>query len=172
MTPSSSGDLLVLGLDPGSRCTGFGLVHEVSGCLQLVEAGTIRPQADADLSQRLGSIFSGLSELIDRLKPSEAAVEDVFVARNSASALKLGQARGAALVACSEHHIPVWTYEPALVKKTLVGAGRADKRQVAFMVGQLLGRAPSWSQDSSDALAVAICHLNMRRYQRLEAAVQ
>jgi crossover junction endodeoxyribonuclease RuvC len=168
----SGGEVLVLGLDPGSRCTGYGLVRERSGCLQLVKTGTVRPQADGDLSRRLGSIFAGLSQVIGRFQPDEAAVEDVFVARNSASALKLGQARGAALVACSESDVPVWTYEPALVKKTLVGAGRADKQQVAFMVGRLLNETPSWAQDSSDALAVAICHLNMRRYQRFEAAVQ
>lgn len=164
--------VLVLGLDPGSRCTGYGLVRETSGYLRLVETGTIRPRAGGDLSQRLGSIFSKLGEIIERFRPDEAAAEDVFVARNSGSALKLGQARGAALVACSEHGVPVWTYEPTLVKKTLVGAGRADKHQVAFMVGRLLNRTPDWAQDSSDALAVAICHLNMRRYQRLQAAAQ
>lgn len=161
--------ITVLGLDPGSRCTGFGLVSETSGCLQLIQTGTLRPQLDLPLSERLGEIYAQLSQVITEYVPNEAAVEDVFVSKNTSSALKLGQARGAALVACAGHNLPVFTYEPALIKKTLVGAGRAEKKQVAFMVGQLLGQRPNWSQDSSDALAAAICHLNLRRWQHMQA---
>jgi crossover junction endodeoxyribonuclease RuvC len=161
------GGVIVLGLDPGSRCTGFGFVRERSGVVELLETGTIRPPAEADLCNRLGHIFRGLSELIHRFTPHEAAVEDVFISKNSSSALKLGQARGAALTACSVCGLPTSAYSPALVKKTLVGGGRADKQQVAFMVGQILGRKPSWAADSSDALAVAICHLNLRRWNSM-----
>ena len=159
--------LVVLGLDPGSRCTGFGLVRELSGVVELLETGTIRPPADSGLSDRLGFIFRSLIELIERFSPLEAALEDVFVSKNTGSALKLGQARGAALAACSVGGLPTAAYSPAMVKKTLVGAGRADKQQVAFMVGQILGRKPSWAADSSDALAVAICHLNLRRWNSM-----
>ena len=160
--------IVVLGLDPGSRCTGYGLVSEESGCLRLVRTGTVRPQLDLPLSDRLGAIHNRLNRLIEEYKPDEAAVEDVFVSKNTSSALKLGQARGAALVACAGHNLPVFAYEPTLIKKTLAGAGRADKAQIAFMVGQLLGQRPNWSQDSSDALAAAICHLNMRRWQHMQ----
>ena len=153
----------VLGLDPGSRSTGFGLVRERSGRLELLETGTIRPDTNKDLCGRLGYIFQELNEIIIRFQPQEAAVEDVFVSRNSSSALKLGQARGAVLVACSHHEVEVSAYEPTFIKKTLVGAGRAEKNQVAFMVGRFLGMKPTWSKDSSDALAAAICHLNMRK---------
>lgn len=160
--------LVILGLDPGSRCTGYGLVSECSGVLELIKAGTIRPPLEEDLSTRLGVIFKYLSALISTYTPQEAAVENVFVSCNTSSALKLGQARGAALVACAAQQIPVNSYEPTLVKKTIVGVGRADKKQVAFMVGQLLGKRPNWAQDSSDALAVAICHLNQRRWKKME----
>lgn len=159
--------VLVLGLDPGSRCTGFGLVRERSGQLELVDTGTVRSRADQSFVDRIGGIFSRLADLVDRYAPDEAAVEDVFVSKNAASALKLGQARGAAVVACTSRFVPVYSYEPAQIKKSLVGGGRADKDQVAFMVGQLLGVRPSWSRDSSDALAVALCHLNQRRLNRL-----
>jgi crossover junction endodeoxyribonuclease RuvC len=159
--------LVVLGLDPGSRCTGFGIVRELSGVVELLETGTIRPPAEAGLSDRLGFIFRALTELIRKHSPDEAALEDVFVSKNTSSALKLGQARGAALTACSVCGLPTSAYSPAFVKKTLVGGGRADKQQVAFMVGRILGRKPTWPMDSSDALAVAICHLNLRRWKSM-----
>ena len=162
-----SGNCTVLGIDPGSRCTGFGVVSETSGQAALVKTGTIRPPMDGGLSLRLGFIFGQVAELLERYEPDVVAVEDVFFSRNAASALKLGQARGAILAACGVRDIPVHSYEPALVKKSLVGTGRAEKDQVAFMVGQILGEKPVWARDSSDALAVAICHLNQRRYQRL-----
>jgi crossover junction endodeoxyribonuclease RuvC len=161
------GGLIVLGLDPGSRCTGYGIVRERSGVIELLETGTIRPPQDFGLSERLGHIFRALTELIQRFGPGEAALEDVFVSKNTASALKLGQARGAALTACSVCGLSTSAYSPALVKKTLVGGGRAEKQQVAFMVGQILGRKPSWATDASDALAVAICHLNLRRWNSM-----
>lgn len=162
-------DCLVLGLDPGIRCTGYGLVLGTGNQLRLLETGTIRPDPSLELSARLGVIYSRLNELIVNFCPHEAAVEDVFVSRNTASALKLGQARGAALVACASNQVPVQAYEPTLVKKSLVGIGRADKTQVAYMVGQLLGEKPCWPKDSSDALAVALCHLSQRRFKQLVA---
>lgn len=154
---------LVLGVDPGSRCMGFGLVRECSGVLSLVEAGTVRP-ADDSGSRRLGQMFSAIQALLTTYSPVAVAVESVFFGRNQASALKLGQARGAILAACGVQGVDVFGYEPTLVKKSLVGAGRAEKSQVSFMVGQLLGVRPDWAEDAGDALAVAICHLNHTRF--------
>jgi crossover junction endodeoxyribonuclease RuvC len=160
-------DLIVLGIDPGSRCCGYGLVRESSGQLSLVDTGTIRPPLAEPLSVRLGYIFSRIVELIQIHAPDEASVEDVFFSRNAASALKLGQARGAALTACATQNISVATYEPTVIKKMLVGTGRAEKSQVAFMVAQLLGCKGGGAKDASDALAIAICHLNQRRFKHL-----
>ena len=162
-----SRDIIVLGLDPGSRCTGYGFVRERSGQAALLDVGTIRLNPKAPVAERLGRIFSELSRLIRLHKPHEAAVENVFVAKNTASALKLGQARGAALAAMAVGGLPVASYEPTVVKKTVVGVGRADKSQVAFMVGRILNVKAQWPADASDALAVAICHLNMRRMARI-----
>lgn len=160
---------VVLGVDPGSRCMGFGLVRERSGCLSLIEAGTVRPAVEA-LSLRLGLMHARVSELIKTYSPVAVAVENVFLARNTASALKLGQARGAVLAACGVLGVEVFGYEPTLIKKSLVGAGRAEKSQVGFMVGQLLGVKPDWAEDAGDALAVAICHLNHSRFLNALAA--
>jgi len=160
--------LVVMGLDPGSRRTGWGLVREASGGLSLVAAGVVSTGSTADLYERLGRIFQELTRLIGEYRPLEAAVEDVFVSRNSSSALKLGQARGAAIAACAHMGLAVSAYAPSLVKKSLVGTGRADKEQVAFMVGRLLNsRLDGLGLDATDALAVAICHLNQRRLSRL-----
>ncbi|MDR2161370.1 MAG: crossover junction endodeoxyribonuclease RuvC [Desulfovibrio sp.] len=161
--------LTVLGVDPGSRCLGWGVVRENSGVLSLVDCGTIRPKGDS-FSRRLGDLFLGLSLVLRRYSPAEAAIESVFSHRNVLTALKLGQARGVAVAACAANGVPVTDYEPALVKKSLVGAGRAEKAQVSFMVGRLLGRKPDWSADAGDALGCAVCHLNMRRLLRLTAA--
>lgn len=164
---SAEQGIVVLGLDPGSRCTGWGLVQERSGQARLLETGAIRPSAKAPISQRLGCIFCELQKIIQRHAPQEAAIEDVFTHKNVASALKLGQARGAIMACCAVQGLPVSGYDPASVKKTVVGVGRADKSQVAFMVSRILGEKQNWPQDASDALAVAICHLNTRRLQRL-----
>ncbi len=162
---------IVLGVDPGSRCMGFGLVRERSGCLFLVEAGTVRP-TEEHMSVRLGLMYTRIAALIQIHSPSAVAVENVFFARNPASALKLGQARGAVLAACGVLGVEVFGYEPTLVKKSLVGAGRAEKSQVGFMVGQLLGVRPDWAEDAGDALALAICHLNHSRFLNALAAGQ
>lgn len=160
------GGLTVLGIDPGSQCLGWGLVHERSGVLTLGACGLVRPKGDA-FSARLGSLFVALAAIVAEHNPDEAAIEQVFTYKNVASALKLGQARGVAVAACAAHGVPVRDYEPTMVKKSLVGVGRAEKSQVSFMVGHILGVKPDWSADTGDALACAICHLNMRRMHRL-----
>lgn len=162
------GGFLVLGIDPGSRVTGYGLVREVSGQVTLVEAGTISTGSVKDLGERLGKINAGVAALVARHAPDAAAVENVFVSRNTMSALKLGQARGAAIAACAVAGVPVAAYEPTVVKKNLTGVGNAAKGQVAWMVAHSLGmKNPGWAEDASDALAVALCHLNQRRFNRL-----
>ncbi len=158
----------VLGLDPGSRVTGYGIVIESSGQAKLVVAGTIRTPLKKPMAHRLGVIYEQLDALIKAHSPDEAAIENVFVAKHPGSALKLGQARGAAMAACAVGGLDVAEYEPTKVKKALVGMGRAPKDQVAWMVAQILGiKNPGWAEDASDALAVAICHLNHRRINRL-----
>ncbi len=159
--------MIVLGVDPGTRCTGYGLVSEVSGKCSLVAVGTLRPKPTAPMSERLGEIFSRLNSLIREHAPVEAAIEEVFTNKNPSSALKLGQARGAIMACCAINGLPVTGYDPTKIKKNLVGAGRAEKSQVAFMVGRILNCKPDWGADASDALAVAVCHLNHRRLARL-----
>ena len=160
-------DITVIGIDPGSQNTGWGVVREVSGVLSLVDCGVIRTGAarGAVFSERLACIYRELSAVLVRLCPQEAAVEQVFTAHNAATALKLGQARGVAVAACAAQGIGISDYEPTLVKKTIVGAGRAEKEQVQYMVARLLQvKNPQWALDTSDALGIAICHLTFRRY--------
>lgn len=155
----------VIGIDPGSQRTGWGIVTESSGVLRLVDCGIIRTRAgDMEFSSRLAFIYHALREILTRYSPDEAAIEQVFTAKNSQSALKLGQARGVAVAACAASSLHVSDLEPTLVKKSLVGSGRAEKEQVAFMVKRLLNiRTADWALDTSDALAVAICQLSMAR---------
>ncbi|MCL1889755.1 MAG: crossover junction endodeoxyribonuclease RuvC [Desulfovibrionaceae bacterium] len=155
----------VIGLDPGSRKTGWGVLREQSGVISLLNCGVIRPKA-ADFSSRLGEICSELRRVLQEFQPDEAAIENLFTCKNIASALKLGQARGAAVGICSSMAVRVFDYEPALIKKNLTGNGRAEKKQVSFMVGRLLGVKENWAEDAGDALAAAICHLNMRRMRK------
>lgn len=166
---SGAGGITVIGIDPGSTVTGWGVVREVSGVLSLVDCGAIRAKG-AEFSERLAAIYHALCAVLDRWQPAEAAVEQVFTAKNASSALKLGQARGVVIAACAARGLPIRDYPPALVKKSLVGTGRAEKEQVAFMVAQMLGcKRENWALDTTDALGVALCHLSMRRFQRLAA---
>ena len=160
-------ELIVLGLDPGSRVTGYGFVRERSGVLELVAAGVVRTGAETDFPRRLGVIYSAVAELIATHQPVEAAVENVFVSKNPGTALKLGQARGAALAACAVAGLVVHSYEPTVIKQSLVGTGRAEKSQVAFMVTRVLACRETFAVDATDALAAAVCHLNQRRLTRL-----
>jgi len=164
--PAAASGLTVMGIDPGSQCLGWGVVREVSGVLHLSGCGIIRPKSVV-FEQRLGEIFMALTSVIRQYSPDEAAVENVFVQKNVLSALKLGQARGAAIAACAATELPVIGYEPTLIKKALVGNGRAEKSQVSFMVGRILGVKPTWAVDAGDALGCAICHCNVRRMQKL-----
>ncbi|WMW65521.1 crossover junction endodeoxyribonuclease RuvC [Nitratidesulfovibrio liaohensis] len=165
-TSGATGGVTVIGIDPGSQCTGWGVVREASGVLTLVDCGAIRPKGD-DFAARLGHLFRELHALVGRYAPDEAAIENVHAARNVATALKLGQARGVAVAACAAHGVVVADYQPTEIKKALVGTGGADKEQVSFMVARVLGAKGGWGLDTGDALAAAVCHLNARRLSRL-----
>ncbi len=150
---------IVLGIDPGSRVTGYGLINVIGNKLDYVACGCIRTETDP-LPERLKSIYDGLCEIIERHSPQQAAIEEVFMGRNAGSALKLGQARGSAIVACLSHELSVEEYSARKVKQALVGNGGADKAQVQHMVRALLGISDTIAEDAADALAVAICHAN------------
>ena len=167
--PSARGARVrILGLDPGSRCTGYGLVDCVSGDSFHVAHGCVIAR-DGPLAERLRMIFEAVERLIAEHRPDEIAVERVFVNRNVDSALKLGQARGAALSAVPRG-TPVFEYAPRAIKMSIVGFGAADKRQVAHMMRALLSLAGSIAADATDALAVAVCHAHSRRMAHLEQA--
>jgi crossover junction endodeoxyribonuclease RuvC len=160
----------VLGIDPGSRVTGFGLIETDGVRSRHVHSGCIRTVA-GEFPARLGEIFVGLTEVLAEWQPQEVAVEQVFVSRNAASALKLGQARGAAITAIVNQGLPVFEYTPAAVKQGLVGNGRAEKEQVQHMIRVILGLQGKMSLDQSDALAIALCHAHSHATRRkIEAA--
>lgn len=159
--------LRILGIDPGSRATGYGVVDKEGGRLHFVTCGVIRTPTQCAMAERLKIIHQGLCEVIEKERPEVAAVEDVFVAVNPRTALKLGQARGVAVLAAVLHSLAVYDYTPLMVKQAVVGYGQADKAQVQQMVRVLLKLASSPSQDAADALAVAICHANRSLAQDL-----
>lgn len=152
----------ILGIDPGSRVTGYGVVElERSGAVYLA-SGCIRPRAGSFV-ERLGEIYRGVESLIALHRPDEMAVEEVFLASNPASALKLGQARGAAIAAAVAGRLPVTEYAARTVKLAVVGTGKASKEQVQHMVRVLLRLSGTPAADAADALAIAICHVNTAR---------
>ena len=148
----------LLGLDPGLRVTGWGIIEADDNRLRYIADGIVRSSTARPLSERLAELFDGVTEVIERYEPAEAAVEETFVNRNARSALKLGQARGVALLAPARFGIPVAEYAPNVIKKTVVGAGHAEKQQVQMMVRTLLPGCLAASPDAADALAAAICH--------------
>lgn len=147
-----------LGLDPGLRTTGWGVIDAEGNRLRWVADGVVRSDENATLSERLAQLFLGVTEVIGSYKPDAAAVEETFVNRNPASALKLGQARGAVIAAIGSAGVVVTEYAPNRIKKTVVGAGHADKDQILFMVRRILPGCVARTTDAADALAVAICH--------------
>lgn len=149
----------VLGIDPGSRVTGYGIVEWQRGRTRYVASGCIRVQA-ADAAARLAEIYAGVITLIEAHRPTVVAIEQVFLARNASSALKLGQARGVALAAAAGSGVPVSEYAARRVKQALTGTGAATKEQMQHMVKALLGLSATPMRDAADALAIAICHIN------------
>ncbi|MGE5268185.1 MAG: crossover junction endodeoxyribonuclease RuvC [Thiohalocapsa sp.] len=156
----------VLGLDPGLRHTGWGVIDFDGNRLRHVADGVAHASVDLPLAQRLLALFRQLGEVIGRFRPDEAAVEESFVNKNAASTLKLGVARGVVLLAPAERGLPVAEYSANMIKKSVVGAGHADKSQVQLMVRQLLPGCAIAAPDAADALAVAICHAHHSQTRR------
>jgi crossover junction endodeoxyribonuclease RuvC len=160
--------VLVLGIDPGTAITGYGLVHENDEGLALVECGVITTPAGQPLPQRLQTIYRGLAAIIGQHRPDQVAVEELFFSRNVRTALSVGQARGVVLLAAAEAGLPLHEYKPLEVKQTVAGYGGADKRQVQEMVRLLLRleEIPE-PDDAADAVAVAVCHIHSARMRAL-----
>jgi crossover junction endodeoxyribonuclease RuvC len=152
---------IILGIDPGSRVTGYGLIKENKQQLSYVDSGCIRT-GQGELSARLLQIFNGICELMERFSPDEVAIEQIFMHQNPSSALKLGHARGVAMVACATHRLAVSEYSAREVKQSLAGYGAAAKHQIQHMVVNLLMLNRSPQSDAADALAIAICHSHMK----------
>ena len=164
------GAIRILGVDPGLRNTGWGVIEVLGTRLGYVSCGSIRTDAAASLAERLALIHRALVRLVEDQRPAEAAVEETFVNRDPQSTLKLGQARGVALAALAMQGLPVAEYAANLIKKTVVGVGHAEKAQVAMMVKTLLAASQAPSPDAADALAVAICHAQHRAARARGAA--
>ena len=151
---------VILGIDPGSRTTGYGVIRAEGQKLTYLDSGCIRT-AEGELSQRLLEIFNGVCQLMETFNPHEVSIEQVFMHENASSALKLGHARGVAMVACASHRIHIYEYSPRQIKQSVVGYGGAEKEQVKQMVMRLLMLKSAPQSDAADALAIAICHRHM-----------
>ncbi|MDH3220711.1 MAG: crossover junction endodeoxyribonuclease RuvC [Gammaproteobacteria bacterium] len=149
--------MIILGIDPGSRITGFGLIENHANRIEYIHSGSIRISGDS-LPQRLGHIFNEIEAVIRQYRPQQMGIENVFMARNADSALKLGQARGAAICAAHQAGLEIAEYAAREVKQSIVGTGAASKEQVQHMVKRLLGIRLSLQADEADGLAIAICH--------------
>lgn len=154
--------LRLLGLDPGLRITGWGVIEAWDNRLSHIADGIITTDSRMALAERLSTLYEGLIEVIERFRPAEAAVEETFVNKNAVSTLKLGQARGVVILVPARSGVAVYEYPPNLIKKTVVGTGHATKEQVQMMVRTLLPSSGKTTADAADALAVAICHAHHR----------
>lgn len=157
-------DTRVMGIDPGSRSCGYGVVESVGNGVRYVTSGTITPPASGSVAERLNDIYAGVLGVIDDYGPDAVSIEEMFFAKNARSAIKLGQSRGVAMLAAARRDVPVSEYAPTRVKLALTGKGRANKDEMQRMLGYMLGIGEFASADESDALAIAICHVNLSRY--------
>lgn len=155
--------LRVMGIDPGSRVTGYGVIEKTKNSIEFIACGVIKTSPKLPLSARLQEIYDGIAEVIVRHQPVRAAVEDIFVAVNPSSALKLGHARGVIILAIMQHNLSIHEYSPKIIKQAVVGYGQAGKPQVQQMVRTLLKLSTNPSYDAADALAAALCCLNHYR---------
>jgi crossover junction endodeoxyribonuclease RuvC len=162
----------ILGIDPGLRRTGWGVVEIAGNRLGFVGCGSVLTNERETLAARLLAIHDGLTRILDEYRPHEAAVEATFVNKDAVATLKLGQARGIAMVVPAKAGVPVAEYAPNLVKKSIVGAGHGDKAQVRMMIGVLLPKADPASDDAADALAVAVTHAHHRQSVMFKAAAR
>ncbi len=161
----------ILGIDPGSRFTGYGIIEVDGDRVSPVHYGVVKT-GGGEFPQRLGIIFKGIVEVIQEYAPQEVAVENVFMSKNASSALKLGQARGAAICAAVSNDLPVAEYSPRSVKQAIVGRGGADKVQVQHMIKILLRLQEIPAEDAADALAVALCHQHTQQTTNRMQALQ
>ncbi|MEZ5691781.1 MAG: crossover junction endodeoxyribonuclease RuvC [Rickettsiales bacterium] len=158
----------ILGIDPGLRHTGWGVINSSGNSVSFISCGVIKSNSSDNISTRLRQIHDGIIKIADLYNPYEASVEETFVNKNNASSLKLGQARGAILLTLGLRDIVVCEYSANFVKKSVVGVGHADKNQVAMMVKRLLPESDAVAVDASDALAVAICHAHRRDFNNIK----
>jgi crossover junction endodeoxyribonuclease RuvC len=163
--------MIVLGIDPGSNRTGWGVIRRAGPKLEFVAAGVIDAEKQGELPARLLCIYEQLRDVIAQHAPTTMAVEDIFHARFAGAAMKLGHARGVALLAGAAAGVPISAYPPALVKRSVAGRGQADKQQVARIVGAILGMRELPAVDATDALAIAITHANATLTQGLQQAI-
>jgi crossover junction endodeoxyribonuclease RuvC len=162
----------IIGIDPGLRRTGWGVVETEGNRLSFLGCGSVTTDDRNDLAARLLAIHDGLMRILEEFRPDEAAVEATFVNKDANATLKLGQARGIAMVVPARVGVPVAEYAPNLVKKSIVGVGHGDKTQVRMMIGVLLPKADPASHDAADALAIAVTHAHHRQSARIKVAVK
>ena len=168
----SRGAIRIMGLDPGLRRTGWGVIDSAANRLRYVASGAVTADPKREMADRLNLLFDGIARLIETWAPDAAAIEEIFVNRNPGSTLRLGQARGVVMLAPARAGIAVHEYAANAVKKSVVGVGHADKTQVQAMVGMLLPAAGPQSADAADALAVAICHAHHAATRAAWSALQ
>ncbi len=158
----------ILGIDPGFATLGYGIIELNGSRFQTIQYGAITTPAKTKMPERLKMIYSELTELIIKYEPQEASIEELFFNKNTKTALLVGQARGAVLVACANKNLHVFEYTPLQIKQALVGYGRAEKKQIQVMVKNILNlKDIPKPDDTADALAAAVCHANSRNYQKL-----
>ena len=157
----------VFGIDPGSHLTGYGIVEKRDNKLVHIDNGVVRPQSNQSFNERLRIIYQQICDLLDEFKPDVVALEDTFVAKNAKSAMKLGQARGVAILAASVRGLDIVEYHPTHIKQAITGVGGATKSQIQMMVKAILKLPDVAQEDASDALAVAICHLHSAKIKQM-----
>lgn len=155
----------VIGIDPGSRACGYGVIENNGNEFKYIDSGSIVPPKDCELPERLEIIYSNLIGIISKYNPAIMSIEEVFFAKNPKSAIKLGQARGVAVLAAATKKLEVNEYSPTQIKLAITGKGRANKSEIQKMLTYILGIKEFESLDQSDALAIAICHFNLSRFE-------
>ncbi len=152
--------MIIIGIDPGLIKTGWGVINKIDNQIKYVASGTIFTDSKLPMSERLLNIYKNVDELIKKYQPENFSIEETFVNNNPVSSLKLGHARGVAILAASMNNVPVFEYSPNLVKKTLTGAGKAEKQQMVAMVKYIFPGITIKTEDEADSLCIAICHCN------------
>ncbi|MFB9952827.1 crossover junction endodeoxyribonuclease RuvC [Rhizobium puerariae] len=161
----------IIGIDPGLRRTGWGIIETLGNSLRFIASGTVTSDGDMDLASRLCQLHDGLAEVVHGYRPDEAAVEQTFVNKDAVATLKLGQARGVVMLVPARAGLPVAEYAPNAVKKSVIGVGHGEKQQIHMMLKILMPKADFKGNDAADALAIAICHAHHRGGRRMRAAL-